>query len=114
PLDDPDHARHAVRAALRCRERLEAMNRSGTAFMGHALQQRIGLNSGEALVGNIGSHRRFNYTVMGDAVNLASRLEGANKYFATSIIASDTTVALTPPPFLWPQLAAIPVKAPSG
>ncbi|HKG01470.1 MAG TPA: adenylate/guanylate cyclase domain-containing protein, partial [Xanthobacteraceae bacterium] len=114
PLDDPDHARHAVQAALRCRARLEEINRTGTAFMGRALGQRIGLNSGEALVGNIGSRRRFNYTVMGDAVNLASRLEGANKYFGTSIIASDATVALTGSAFLWRELDAIKVVGRSG
>jgi adenylate cyclase len=110
PVNDADHARHAVRAALQCRTRLEELNRTTAAFQGHRLSHRIGLNSGEALVGNIGSRRRFNYTVMSDAVNLASRLEGANKYFATSIIASETTVALTGEAFAWRELDAIRVQ----
>jgi class 3 adenylate cyclase len=70
PVEDPGHACNAVRAALRCRQRLAEINRAGQAFGSRQLSQRIGLNSGEALVGNIGSRRRFNYTVMGDAVNL--------------------------------------------
>jgi class 3 adenylate cyclase len=110
PANDPHHARNAVRAALLCRSRLEELNRTTTAFQGHRLGHRIGLNSGEALVGNIGSRRRFNYTVMSDAVNLASRLEGANKYFATSIMASEMTVALTGDLFAWRELEAIRVK----
>jgi len=110
PVDDPDHAVHAVRAALSCRERLEQLNTSAAAFRGHRLSHRIGLNSGEALVGNIGSRRRFNYTVMSDTVNLASRLEGANKYFATSILASETTMSLTGAAFDWRELDAIRVK----
>ena len=65
-----EHAANAVRAALRCGERLAELNRSAAAFEGRAVGHRIGLNSGEALVGNVGSGRRFNYTVMGDAVNL--------------------------------------------
>jgi class 3 adenylate cyclase/CHASE2 domain-containing sensor protein len=109
PLDDPDHAHNAVSAALRCRARLEELNQSASAFMGHQLGQRIGLNSGDALVGNMGSRRRFNYTVMGDAVNLASRLEGANKSFGTSIMASEMTVSLTGPAFAWRELDAIRV-----
>ena len=92
PLDDPDHAANAVRAALQCAARLAELDRVKAAFGGD-VRQRIGLNTGEALVGNIGSRRRFNYTVMGDMVNLASRLEGANKFFGTTIIASETTVA---------------------
>jgi adenylate cyclase len=110
PVDDPYHARNAVLAALRCRGRLEEINRAGRAFGSHQLSQRIGLNSGEALVGNIGSRRRFNYTAMGDAVNLASRLEGANKYFGTFIMASEATVARTGSVFRWRELDAIRVK----
>ncbi len=110
PLDDPDHARNAVRAALDCRARLEELNHTAVAFRGFKLGQRIGLNSGEALVGNIGSKQRFNYTVMGDMVNLASRLEGANKYFATSIMASEVTVQRTGSEFAWRELDSIQVK----
>ena len=110
PVDDADHARNAVRAALMCRARLEQLNRMAAPFQGRELSHRIGLNSGEALVGNIGSRRRFNYTVMSDAVNLASRLEGANKYFGTSIMASEATVKLTGAAFAWRELDAIRVK----
>jgi class 3 adenylate cyclase len=110
PVDDPDHAANAVRAALRCRSRLEELNRTAPAFQSHKLAHRIGINSGEALVGNIGSPRRFNYTVMSDAVNLASRLEGGNKYFDTSVMVSETTVVQTKAAFVWRELDAIRVK----
>jgi class 3 adenylate cyclase/CHASE2 domain-containing sensor protein len=110
PLDDPDHAANGVRAALKCTARLGELDRVAAAFRGRTVRQRIGLNSGEALVGNIGSHRRFNYTVMGDMVNLASRLEGANKFFATTVMASETTMALTGDAFVWRELDAIRVK----
>jgi class 3 adenylate cyclase/CHASE2 domain-containing sensor protein len=110
PLDDPDHAANAVRAALRCAARLGQLDNVVAAFQGHPVRQRIGLNSGEALVGNIGSRRRFNYTVMGDMVNLASRLEGANKFFGTTIMASEATMTLTGSAFAWRELDAIRVK----
>ena len=110
PLDDPRHAEHAVRAALACRERLEALNAESRTMNGPPLSHRIGLNSGRAVVGNIGSKRRFNYTVMGDAVNLASRLEGANRFFGTSIIASEHTVALAGPTIAWRELDLVRVK----
>ena len=110
PVDDANHARNAVRAALMCRTRLDQLNRMAEPFQGRELSHRIGLNTGDALVGNIGSRRRFNYTVMSDAVNLASRLEGANKYFGTSIMASEATVKLTGATFAWREIDAIRVK----
>ena len=110
PLDDADHARNAAHAALACHKRLEELNRTSPAFHGIKVAHRMGLNSGEALVGNIGSKRRFNYSVMSDAVNLASRLEGANKYYGTTIIASETTVAATGSTFVWRELDATRVK----
>jgi class 3 adenylate cyclase len=110
PTDDPDHAANAARAALGCRARLEQLNRSSAAFRGRQVSHRMGLNSGQALVGNIGSRRRFNYSVMSDAVNVASRLEGANKFYGTTIIASDTTVSMTGSAFSWRELDAVRVK----
>ncbi|WP_342733719.1 adenylate/guanylate cyclase domain-containing protein [Bradyrhizobium sp. B117] len=109
PADDPAHARNAVRAALKCQDKLAELNAHNPAFAGHGLSHRIGLNSGEAVVGNIGSHRRFNYTVMSDTVNVASRLEGANKYYGTAIMASEATVAQTGDTFAWRELDAIRV-----
>jgi class 3 adenylate cyclase/CHASE2 domain-containing sensor protein len=109
PLDDPAHATNAVRAALQCAALLGTLDRVSAAFGGR-VRQRIGINSGQALVGNIGSHRRFNYTVMGEMVNLAARLEGANKLYGTTVIASAATVALTGPTFAWRELDAIRVK----
>ncbi|WP_375305474.1 adenylate/guanylate cyclase domain-containing protein [Bradyrhizobium sp. A11] len=109
PADDPAHATKAVRAALKCHEKLAELNADHPAFAGHGLSHRIGLNSGEAVVGNIGSRRRFNYTVMSDTVNVASRLEGANKYYGTAIMASETTMAQTGDAFAWRELDAIRV-----
>ena len=110
PADDPDHAQHAVAAALQCRDRLKELNDSHPAFRGRGLAHRIGLNSGEAVVGNIGSHRRFNYTVMSDTVNLASRLEGANKYFGTVIMASEATVTQSRDAYTWRELDMVRVQ----
>lgn len=109
PLDDPAHARNAVHAALKCHEKLAELNADNPVFAGHGLSHRIGLNSGEAVVGNIGSRRRFNYTVMSDTVNVASRLEGANKYYGTAIMASETTMVQTGDSFAWRELDAIRV-----
>ncbi|MFN3401345.1 MAG: adenylate/guanylate cyclase domain-containing protein, partial [Ferrovibrio sp.] len=91
PVDEPRHAEQAMRAALEMQAALRA-DPQRFSVAGHMLKTRIGLNTGRVLIGNIGSPRRFNYTAMGDAVNLASRLEGANKAYGTSILVSEDTM----------------------
>ena len=89
PAANADHAVDACRAALACQRALRA---SGlTDDSGQPLRVRIGVNSGDMLVGNIGSEVRLNYTVIGDTVNVASRLEGANKEYGTEIIIGEET-----------------------
>ena len=90
PTALPDHPLAACRAALEARRALATIN-TRYAALGVTLEVRIGLNTGEMIVGNLGSARKKNYTVIGDAVNLASRLEGANKEFGTSILLGETT-----------------------
>ena len=94
PLLQPNHAERCVRAALRCQEKLAEMRPAFHERIGKDLRMRIGINSGAAVVGNMGSHTRFDYTMLGDAVNLASRLEGINKQFGTYTILSQATLDL--------------------
>lgn len=91
PLAQPDHAVRAVRAALRCQVKLAQMRPALRQGLGKDLKMRIGINSGYAVVGNLGSHSRFDYTMIGDAVNLASRLEGINKQFGLYLLISQFT-----------------------
>ena len=87
----PDHATAACHAALEAHRAIDDINANYAARVGVKLKVRIGLNTGEMIVGNLGSSRKKNYTVMGDAVNLASRLEGANKSFGTGILIGHET-----------------------
>ncbi len=91
PVAQPDHAARACRAALRCQRRLDERRAEFAQRFGVELRVRIGLHTGEAVVGNMGSRERFNYTVLGDSANLASRLEGANKAFGTYLMVSEVT-----------------------
>ncbi len=87
PGDDADHAVHACTAALAFQRRLDEMKRADPSLA--SLSARIGIATGDVVVGNIGSHDRMNYTVMGDTVNLASRLEGLGKQYGTKILVSE-------------------------
>ena len=91
PQPLPDHALAACRAALGAQQLIAGINERYAKAVGVTLAVRIGLNTGELIVGNVGSSRKKNYTVMGDTVNLASRLEGANKAFGTGILIGDET-----------------------
>ncbi len=91
PLPQEDHAVRACRTALRFLDVLEQLRRSWRAEGLPEIEIGVGINSGPMVVGNMGSDLRFDYTVMGDAVNMASRLEGANKLFHTSIMVSEDT-----------------------
>jgi len=91
PLKQADHAARACRCALRSKDRLAELNEELLKEGLTPLKARIGLNSGPVVVGNMGSTQKSDYTVMGDNVNLASRLEGANKPFGTSIMISEFT-----------------------
>jgi len=95
PLSQPDHALRAVRASVRCQRKLAERRAEFEQRTGAVLQMRIGLNTGPVVVGNMGSRDRFDYTVLGDAANLASRLEGANKALGTYLMIAESTWALT-------------------
>ncbi len=88
PTPDPDHARDALETVLECRRRLTELRAEWRAKELPLLLTRFGLHTGEVMVGNIGSKERLTYTILGDAVNLAARLEGANKNYGTFILAS--------------------------
>ncbi len=91
PLEQSDHAARACRAAVRCQRRLDELRETYLKRTGAALHMRVGLNTGPVVVGNMGSKKRFNYTILGDAANLAARLEGANKAFGTETMVSENT-----------------------
>jgi adenylate cyclase len=109
PLDLSDHATRAVRAALRCQVKLAELRPEFKARVGKELFMRVGINSGPAVVGNMGSHTRFDYTMLGDAVNLASRLEGINKQYGTYTMISASTLKLAPEAFPVRELSRVAV-----
>jgi len=110
PVFYEDHAIKACYAALEMMRRLRSMNFSQYAKGLTRLDGRIGINSGKMIVGNMGSKHVFDYTVMGDSVNLASRLEGANKTYETRIMISEDTYKLVKDTIISRPLDLIRVK----
>jgi adenylate cyclase len=111
PLALPRHAELAVRAGLQMQRRLHELRQAWEQRGLPMLRCRVGISTGAMLVGNMGSHQVFDYTVIGDVVNLASRLEGANKLYCTyMMIAEATYVQLTPGMFRTRVLDVIKVK----
>jgi adenylate cyclase len=109
PLDDPDHAAHAVAAALEMQAALAGLQPQFKARGWPPIRMGAGLNTGWMSVGNMGSEIRLAYTVMGDAVNLASRLEGITKEYGADIIVGESVYRATPQ-FHYVELDRVRVK----
>ncbi|NYT29111.1 adenylate/guanylate cyclase domain-containing protein [Rhizobium sp. WYCCWR 11128] len=116
PLDDPDHALHAVEASLAMQAAISSLNRElerEAAMRGdrpHVLKMGVGINTGECIVGNMGSTRRFDYSCLGDSVNLASRLEGASKNYGVALLLGEETARLVAGTYIVVELDRIIVK----
>jgi adenylate cyclase len=115
PLPDAEHAANACRAALRMQEQLERLNALWAAeaaaqgLAGTRVRLGIGLNTGDCCVGNVGSPQRFDYSILGDVVNVASRIEGETKSYGVPIIAGEQTVRAAPS-LAFLELGAVAVR----
>ena len=112
PLDCPNHREMAIKSALEMEEKLKELNDSGE--FGDKLNIGIGINSGKAVVGNMGSNQRFDYSVLGDSVNLASRLEGVSKNYNTTIVVGEDTFNYVSDKFNFSKLDEVQVKGKSN
>ena len=110
PLDQADHALRTCRTALEMLQTLKKLQIKWSAEGKPFMNIGVGINTGDMVVGNMGSQMRFDYTVMGDSVNLASRLEGINKEYGTNIVISEFTYAIVKDDFFCRELDAVRVK----
>jgi adenylate cyclase len=110
PLVNDEHAVMACRAALKCQKEIDVLNKEWEKQGRSPFYTRIGLHTSHNVVGNMGSKQRMNYTVLGEGVNLASRLEGVNKIYSTSIIISKSTHRYVQNRFICRILDQIAVK----
>jgi len=110
PLDEPKHAHMAVKTALEMMESLDAFNAEVTAEGVPAFGMGLGINSASVVVGNMGSDQRFDYTCLGDGVNLASRLEGQSKNYGVRIVLGQRTAELVKESYPVVELDNIAVK----
>lgn len=109
PLSDDEHARHAVEAGMKMIEALDTINADFRARGWPEVNIGVGINTGDMSVGNMGSAFRMAYTVLGDAVNLGSRLEGLTKQYGVQCICSETTVQAVPD-YIYRELDRVRVK----
>ncbi len=110
PVDDAEHARKACEVALRMQEVLRELNARWTAAGKPALAIGIGVNTGPMAVGNMGSVARFDYTVLGDEVNLASRLEALTKDYGVQILVGEATAKAAGDGFVFREIDLVRVK----
>ena len=110
PDDDPSHGKNACFSVLKCLKAVDTLNTQWEKEGKPVFQTRFGLHYGSVVVGNIGSADRINYTVIGDNVNLAARLEGANKYTFTSCLVSESVYEQTKNDFIFRSVDIIVVK----
>ena len=110
PLDDADHAKNAVRTGLQMMGSLDAFNREVTAEGIPAFGMGLGINTDTVVVGNMGSDQRFDYTCLGDGVNLAARLEGQSKPYGVKIVLGQKTAQLVKDEYFVLELDCIAVK----
>ena len=110
PVDQPDHALRSCRTALEMMATLKGLQQKWAAEGRPFVDIGVGINSGDMVVGNMGSNMRFDYTVMGDNVNLSSRLEGINKEYGTHIVISEYTYGVVKEEMFCRELDAVRVK----
>jgi class 3 adenylate cyclase len=110
PFEDPDHAVNAVRTALDFQERTLAVSAKWEEKLGGKIRNGCGINTGDAVVGAMGSRQRLEYTAIGDTVNLAARLESITKDYNASIIISESTYDYVKGQFMTRELGAVTVK----
>ncbi|MGH7391973.1 MAG: CHASE2 domain-containing protein [Candidatus Rokuibacteriota bacterium] len=110
PFDDADHAANAIQTGLELHERTIAVSARWQARLGEQIRNGVGIHTGDAVVGAMGSRQRLEYTAIGDTVNLASRLESLTKDYATGIIISESTYEEVKSRFLTRQLGSVAVR----
>src|SRR5881396_3158226 len=113
PLEDPEHAVKAVRTALEFQERTLAVSKRWEEKLGIAIRNGVGINTGEAVVGTLGSTQILQYTAIGDTINLGARLESITKDYKTNIIISESTYELVKGQFVTKELGDVTVKGKS-
>jgi adenylate cyclase len=110
PVENTKHATSAVRAVWNCTQKINEFNKKSKDSGKPEFVTRFGIASGEAVVGNVGASSRLNYTVLGDNVNLASRIEGLNKYYGTRVLVNSEVVSQTKDVFMFRHVDRVAVK----